>query len=182
MNKLFTTLLLFVFLNLEAQISKIKLTENQFKKIESLVTQPNGDSLKLALLEFKQADTTFSTWHDSTFLQIVAILKPSNSKAYINYKKAYDISFKIADDLVKDVSDDQNLIRQAVYFGKEQFLKPNLISIFKINFSISTIITMLWQGLIILNMWQCLNQKLYTNYYCMQNLRLSLKKKLILLL
>ncbi|MBK9355203.1 MAG: hypothetical protein IPN09_14935 [Bacteroidetes bacterium] len=126
MNKLFTTLLLFVFLNLEAQISKIKLTDYQFKKIESLVTQPNGDSLKLALLEFKQADTTFSTWHDSTFLQIVAILKPSNSKAYINYKKAYDISFKIADDLVKDVSDDQNLIRQAVYFGKEQFLKPNL--------------------------------------------------------
>jgi hypothetical protein len=126
MKNLFTFLFLFVSLYSEAQISKIKLTENQFKKIEGLPIQTQGDSLKLGLLEFKHADTSFSAWPDSTFLQIVSILKPSNSQAYIDNKKIYDISFKVADDLLKDVSDDQNLIRKAVYFGKEPFLKTNL--------------------------------------------------------
>lgn len=126
MLKFYTIILLFLSVNLKAQISTIKLTENQFKKIESLNNQPNRDNMKLVLLEFKHADTAFSSWHDTVFLQIVSILKPINSNEYTINKKAYDIAYKIGSDLIKDVSDDENPIRVAVYRGKEEFVKSNL--------------------------------------------------------
>lgn len=134
MNKLFTTLLLFVFLNLEAQISKIKLTENQFKKIQTLQVSSNADSINQVYLDFKKTDTSFSAISDSDFLKITAILKPKNTNAYMIHKDSYDISHKIASDLVNDVSDDQNLVRVAVYFNKEPFFKQNLTNYFQNQF------------------------------------------------
>ena len=134
MNKLFTTLLLFVFLNLEAQISKIKLTENQFKKIQTLQVSSNADSINQVYLDFKKTDTSFSAISDSDFLKITAILKPKNTNAYMIHKDSYDISHKIASDLVNDVSDDQNVVRIAVYFNKEPFFKQNLTKLIQNQF------------------------------------------------
>lgn len=134
MNKIFTILLLLSTINLQAQISTIKLTENQFKKIQTLQVGSNDDSLKKVYLDFKKTDTSFNAISDTDFLKITAILKPKNSNAYLNNKKIYDISYKIATDLVNDVSDDKNLVRMAVYFNKEPFFKQNLTKLIQNQF------------------------------------------------
>lgn len=87
MQKLFTLLFLFVFFNANAQISKIKLTENQFKKIESLHSGSNSDSLKQVYISFKKADTSFNAISDTDFLKITAILLPKNTDAYLKIAK-----------------------------------------------------------------------------------------------
>ena len=106
MNKIFTIFLLLTTINLQAQISKIKLSENQLKKIQTLQIGSNADSLKQVYLDFKKADTSFNAISDTVFLKITAILKPKNSIAYLNNKKIYEVCYKIATDLVNDVYDE----------------------------------------------------------------------------
>jgi hypothetical protein len=126
MQKYFTLFLLFLSIGLNAQLSTIKLTENQFKKIENLDIEANKDSMQQVYLAFKNADTSFSALNDTDFLKIATIINPRNTNAYSVIKKAYDIAFKVSDNLVKDVSNEENSIRIAVYRGKKEFLKQNL--------------------------------------------------------
>lgn len=126
MQKYFTLFLLLLSISLNAQLSTIKLTENQFNKIEKLDFGINKDSMQQVYLAFKNADTSFSALNDTDFLKIVTILNPQNSNAYIVNKKAYDVAYKVADNLVSDVSNSESPIRIAVYRGKAEFLKQNL--------------------------------------------------------
>lgn len=120
------------FFSVQAEISGVLLSENQYKSIISLNNLISGDSEQLNLVW--KNDTALSKISSSDFFTIIQLIKPVNEKIYKDSLVIYALCKKIAkeltDKILVDISsenaDEKVSVSGELKFEKGPFFTNNL--------------------------------------------------------